>query len=39
VHGLATTGIAGYSAGKVYTTQWYELTEISIPAPTGRVCL
>jgi len=32
VYGISSTGYAGYFAGKVYTTQWYELTEISTPA-------
>ena len=32
VYGLATTGYGVYSAGKVYTTQFYELTEIATPA-------
>jgi hypothetical protein len=31
IHGVATTGYAGYFSGKVYTTKWYELTEISTP--------
>jgi hypothetical protein len=35
VHGSATSGFAGYFAGKVYTTKWYELTEISAPAAPG----
>jgi hypothetical protein len=32
IHGIATSGFAGYFAGKVYTTKWYEFTEISAPA-------
>jgi hypothetical protein len=32
LHGTATSGYAGYFGGKVYTTKWYELTEISTPA-------
>jgi len=35
VHGAATTGFGGYFAGKVYTTKWYELTEISPPNAPG----
>jgi hypothetical protein len=32
VHGKATTGFGGYFEGPVYTTKFYELTEISAPA-------
>jgi hypothetical protein len=32
VYGVATTGYGVYSAGKVYTTKWYEMTEITAPA-------
>jgi hypothetical protein len=32
VVGLSSSGYAGYFAGKVYTTKFYELTEISTPA-------
>jgi hypothetical protein len=31
VHGTAASGYAGYFAGKVYTTKWYEMTEINPP--------
>jgi hypothetical protein len=31
VYGISSTGYGGYFAGKVYTTRWYELTEISTP--------
>jgi hypothetical protein len=31
VYGISSSGYGGYFAGKVYTTQWYELTEISTP--------
>jgi hypothetical protein len=32
LYGITTSGYAGYFAGKVYTTKWYELGEISTPA-------
>jgi hypothetical protein len=32
VYGITATGYGGYFAGKVYTTKWYEMTEISTPA-------
>jgi hypothetical protein len=32
VYGIATTGYGVYSAGKVYTTKWYEAGETSTPA-------
>jgi hypothetical protein len=32
VYGITSTGYGVYAAGKVYTTKWYELTEISTPA-------
>jgi len=33
VHGTSSSsGYAGYFAGKVYTTKWYELAEIAVPA-------
>jgi hypothetical protein len=32
VYGKSSTGYGVYSSGKVYTTKWYELTEISAPA-------
>jgi len=32
IHGSTDTGFAGYFDGKVYTTKWYELAEISNPA-------
>jgi hypothetical protein len=31
VHGSSNSGYAGYFAGKVYTTKWYEFTEIANP--------
>jgi hypothetical protein len=31
VRGKTTTGYAGYFEGKVYSTKWYELTEITTP--------
>jgi hypothetical protein len=31
VYGRTSTGYAGFFEGKVYTTKWYELTEISTP--------
>jgi hypothetical protein len=37
VHGTSTSGFAGYFSGKVYTTKWYELTEIATPlAPSAN---
>jgi hypothetical protein len=37
VHGTAGSGYAGYFAGKVYTTKWYEMTEINPPtAPSSN---
>jgi hypothetical protein len=35
VYGIATTGYGGYFAGKVYTTKWYEMTEITAPPAPG----
>jgi hypothetical protein len=32
IHGTATSGFAGYFAGKVYTTSFHEMTEIASPA-------
>jgi hypothetical protein len=32
VYGITTSGYAGYFAGKVYSTKWYEMTEITAPA-------
>jgi hypothetical protein len=32
VYGISTTGYGVYSAGKIYTTQFYELSEIATPA-------
>jgi hypothetical protein len=32
LYGISSSGYAGYFAGKVYTTKWYEMTEISAPA-------
>ena len=32
VYGISASGYGGYFAGKVYTTKWYELSEISAPA-------
>jgi hypothetical protein len=32
VYGISSSGYGGYFAGKVYTTKWYELSEISAPA-------
>jgi hypothetical protein len=31
IQGSTTSGYAGYFNGKVYTTKWYELTEIATP--------
>jgi hypothetical protein len=36
VHGIATTGYAGYFDGKVYTNKFYELTEIAAPVAPGN---
>ncbi len=35
VHGSSPTGYAGYFAGKVYTTRWYELAEVNTPGSPG----
>jgi len=35
LHGSSTSGFAGYFAGKVYTTKFVEMTEISSPAAPG----
>jgi hypothetical protein len=35
LHGQSSSGYAGYFAGKVYTTRFYELTEINPPAAPG----
>jgi hypothetical protein len=35
IHGNATTGYAGYFAGKVFTTAFHELQEISAPIAPG----
>jgi hypothetical protein len=35
LYGISSTGYGVYAAGKVYTTKWYELTEISAPAAPG----
>lgn len=35
VHGSSTGGYAGYFAGKVYTSKFVEMTEISAPAAPG----
>jgi hypothetical protein len=32
IQGTTTSGYAGYFKGKVYTTKWYELTEIATPS-------
>jgi hypothetical protein len=32
LYGISSSGYAGYFAGKVYTTKYHELTEISTPA-------
>jgi len=32
VHGIATSGYAGYFVGKVYTTTFHEMTEMASPA-------
>jgi hypothetical protein len=31
LYGISSSGYGVYAAGKVYTTKWYELTEISTP--------
>jgi hypothetical protein len=37
IHGIATSGYAGYFAGKLYTSRFLEMTEISAPAkPTAN---
>jgi hypothetical protein len=37
VYGISATGYGGYFDGKVYTTKWYELTEIGVPtAPAAN---
>ena len=37
VHGIATTGYAGYFEGKVYTTKFHEMKEMSAPpAPAAN---
>jgi hypothetical protein len=35
LHGKATSGFAGYFEGKVYTSKFVEMTEISAPAAPG----
>jgi hypothetical protein len=35
LYGESPAGYAGYFAGKVYTTKWYELTEVNPPAAPG----
>jgi hypothetical protein len=35
IQGTATSGFAGYFAGKVYTSKFVEMTEISAPAAPG----
>jgi hypothetical protein len=35
IPGIATTGFGGYFAGKVYTTKFYELAEMSAPPAPG----
>jgi hypothetical protein len=35
VHGSTTSGFAGYFAGKVYTSKFVEMTEITAPAAPG----
>ena len=32
LYGISSSGYGVYSAGKVYTTKWYEMTEITAPA-------
>ena len=32
IHGIASTGFAGYFVGKVYTTKFHEMHEISVPS-------
>jgi hypothetical protein len=32
VHGIATTGFAGYFAGKVYSSKFHEMQEMTAPA-------
>jgi hypothetical protein len=37
IHGESTSGFAGYFAGKVYSTKFYEMKEISAPpAPAAN---
>jgi hypothetical protein len=37
VYGISSSGYGGYFAGKVYTTKWYEMTEITTPtAPSAN---
>jgi hypothetical protein len=35
IHGTASTGWAGYFAGRVYTSRYHEMKEISVPAAPG----
>ena len=35
LHGIATTGYAGYFAGKVYVSTFQEMPEISTPSAPG----
>jgi hypothetical protein len=35
IQGTSSSGYAGYFSGKVFTTKWYELTEISTPNTPG----
>jgi hypothetical protein len=41
VYGISSTGYGVYSSGKVYTTKWYEMGEISTPTapPANRARL
>jgi hypothetical protein len=32
LYGITSSGYAGYFAGRVFTTKWYEMTEVSTPA-------
>jgi hypothetical protein len=32
IQGTSSSGYAGYFSGRVYTTKWYEMTEISAPS-------
>jgi hypothetical protein len=37
VYGISSSGYGGYFSGKVYTTKWYELTEVATPlAPSAN---